>query len=69
MALGTTTRWDMSRVHIEFDVELPKIEATTNEVEEWLRFNLHDNGCMKMNNPLEAYEVEPIFGTFNWDQQ
>ena len=54
----------MSKVRVTFDVELPNIEATDEEVEEWLRFNLHDNGSMSMKNPLADEEVEPVFPSF-----
>ena len=57
----------MAKIHVEFDVELPGL-AKDKEVEEWLRFELGDNGTISLDNPLEKFEVEPIFGSFDWQR-
>jgi hypothetical protein len=55
----------MKTVHIEFDVEIP-VDATEDEIDEWLRYMLHDRGNMSADNPLEGNEVEPVNYSFNW---
>ncbi len=55
------------RVKIEFEVELPDVDHTDTQLEEWLRFEFRDNGCMKQANPFNGNEPDPIFGTFMWD--
>lgn len=55
-------------VHVEYDVNIPLDNVTDDEIEEWLRFELRDNGIMNGNNPLSSYEPQPIFGTFYWDR-
>ena len=59
------------RVSVKFDVEIPKTDQdpTDDEIEEWLRYCLRDNGCMKIANPLSHHEPEPIFGTFDWTER
>ena len=54
------------RVYVNFEVDVPE-DATDDQIEEWLRFRLNDNGCMDGDNPLSKHDVEPIFGTFEWD--
>ena len=55
------------KVSITFDVALPEnIEVSDEQIEEWLRFELHDNGEMLSSNPLSILEVKPIYGTFTW---
>ena len=59
------------KIKIEFEIELPKtegIQPTTEEIEEWLRYSLNDNGNMACANPLSQFEVEPISGTFEWEE-
>jgi hypothetical protein len=55
------------RVRVTFEVEVPLL-ATDEEVHEWLRFMLNDNGQMKNSNPLSNEDVEPVFGTFEWER-
>lgn len=55
----------MKTVHVEFDIEIP-VAATEDEIDEWLRYMLHDRGGMKANNPLEGHEVEPVNFSFMW---
>ena len=54
------------KVKVEYEILLPIENATDDEIEQWLRFELHDNGTMKGSNPFNEYEPEPIFGTFDW---
>lgn len=56
-------------VHVEYDILVPLDNVTDAEIEEWLRFELRDNGMMSGNNPLSDYEPMPIFGTFYWDRK
>ena len=57
------------RIYIVFDVEVPDVEHTDEQLEEWIRFELGDNGHMKANNPFEGHEPEPVFGTFGWEDK
>lgn len=54
----------MARYRVEFEIEVPG-DLEYDDVLEWARFNLHDNGVMKGGNPLENETPEPIFGTFD----
>lgn len=56
------------KVKIEFIAELPDIDCTDEELEEFLRFELGDNGRMNTNNPFNGNIVKPIFGTFEWEE-
>ena len=55
------------KVKVEFEVEVPVDDVTDEQIEEWLRFECHDNGQMSLKNPLVDEQIEPIFGTFYWD--
>ena len=57
------------KIKIEFEIELPDdIEHTEDELEEFLRFQLGDNGILSGKNPFSAKcNTDPIFGTFKWD--
>lgn len=52
-------------VQIEFQARIPE-EATEDEINEWIRFELRDNGVIQTINPLEKHILEPIFGTLTW---
>jgi hypothetical protein len=55
------------RVKIEFEVELPNIPHTEDELEDFLRYEFRDNGSLEGNNPFNKAQiggVDPIFGTF-----
>lgn len=57
------------KVKIEFEAELPDdIEHTEDELEEFLRFEIGDNGAMSGDNPFSGEIVEPVFGTFMWSR-
>lgn len=51
----------MKLVSVSFDVNIPD-DISDDEIEEWLRFNLHDNGEMSADNPLVDTEIEPYGG-------
>lgn len=56
------------RAKISFEVNVPEVGATDDEIMEWLRFELNDNGSMSAKNPLaKTSDVEPVFGTFEAD--
>lgn len=54
------------RFKVEFEVEIEDDIATDEQIEEWLRFELNDNGKMASSNPLSNQIVEPLIGTFYW---
>ena len=58
----------MANIKIEFQMRLP-VPATDEEVEEWLKYQLHDNGSMQLDNALSEYEIEPIRGSLTWRKQ
>ena len=46
-------------LNVRFKVDLPEgVTATDEEVLAWLRFNLGENGELRLSNPLSDYEVE-----------
>lgn len=59
------------KVKIEFEIEIPEIDATDEELEDFLRFEFNDNGHLSGENPYNKKEVrfstDPIFGTFDWE--
>ena len=58
------------RVKVQFEVGLPDVEHTQEQLEEFLRFHFRDNGSISLKNPFEKEmnrEPEPIFGTFEVD--
>ena len=57
-------------VRVEFEIELPDVEHTEEELADFLRFDLGDNSMLNGGNPFrEASAIcEPIFGTFSWSQ-
>jgi hypothetical protein len=58
----------MATIKIEFKMRLPVL-TTDEEVEEWLRYQLHDNGSMQLDNALSEYEIEPVRGSLTWRKQ
>ena len=52
-------------VKVELEIRVP-ISATEEEVEAWLRFELHDNGSIASGNPLLGNSVE-TWGAFGFD--
>ena len=58
------------KIKIEFEIKLEDVEEyTEDQLEEFLRYTFGDNGCMSSKNPFYGQgSVEPIFGTFEWDE-
>lgn len=56
----------MKTVDIKFTVRIPDIEHTEKELVEWLRYQMGDDGQISLKNPLEKYDITPIFGTFKY---
>jgi len=57
----------MPTVEVTFEIELPDLEHTEQQLEEFLRFSLGDNGMMDGTNPFSHCRVDPIFGTFEYE--
>ncbi len=57
------------RIKIEFEVEIPDIEHTENELEEFLRFTYGAISSMRLENPFNYYDADAILDTFNWEIQ
>ena len=57
------------KIRIEFTAELPDINHSQEELENFLRFQLRDNGKLSGGNPFRGQSVEPIFGTLEWEYQ
>jgi hypothetical protein len=55
------------RVEIKFQVEVPDVGATDEQIEDWLRFVFCDNDSIDMENPLilDHGDPEPVFGIFD----
>lgn len=49
------------KVRVNFEVDIPIDDVTDEQIEEWLRFEYHDNGSISGKNPLVDYEPEAIF--------
>ena len=47
----------MARITVEFSIDIP-VEATSEQVSEWLEFNLGYRGSCSGENPLLDYEIE-----------
>ena len=54
-------------VKLEFEVEVPG-DHSDKDIEEWLRFELLDNGSCSGTNPLVSTPVEPVWGSFEWSK-
>jgi hypothetical protein len=66
---GTPSKNKQMRVKIEFEVELPDIPHTEEELEAYLRFSFRDNGELALINPFnDLGEPDPVFGTFEWNK-
>src|SRR5690242_7412528 len=52
-------------VEVRLEIRIPE-EATPQQVEDWLRYRLNDNGHLPGGNPLRNHEVEP-WGTFGFE--
>ena len=47
---------------VEFEVDVP-IGTKPEDVIEWLRYELGDNGQISGSNPMSEYDLEANFGT------
>jgi len=52
----------MKKIKVSFDVYVPP-EVSLDDVEEWLKFELHATGAMKTANPLSSTDLEAVFGS------
>ena len=57
------------KVEIKFEVELPDVAHTEEQLEEYLRYEFRDNGVLGSGNPFDirGKGCDPIFGTFEWE--
>lgn len=58
-----------AKVKVEFEVIVPDSNIPDNQINEWLRYMLHDNGEMQLANPLIFEEIEPVAGTLKWSRK
>jgi hypothetical protein len=56
------------RAKVTFEVEIPDIDHTTQELTNWLRFEFRDNGHLPAKNPFGEHEPVPVWGTFFVDE-
>lgn len=56
------------KIKIEYEVELPDISHTDDELEAFIRFETGDNGVVFGSNPFYKESLEPIFGTLSWER-
>lgn len=56
----------MAEYEVRFRVRVPDgIQASDEQVQEWLRFNCRDNAEMRNDNPLAFRDPEPVRGSFD----
>jgi hypothetical protein len=53
-------------IKVEFEIELPNVRHSEEDLEEFLRFEYNDSSHMKSTNPFIKKGCEPVFGTFEW---
>ena len=58
----------MARYRIELEVEVPD-EVTDDEVYDWARFNLGENGRLAAANPLIRHPLEAIFSSVQIERE
>lgn len=46
----------MQTIKVTFNCQVP-VDATDTEIEEWIRFELHNNGGMSLKNSLCDQEI------------
>lgn len=52
------------KITLEYEVEIPdSINASEDEIEDWVRFEIGDNGSLNGKNPLINERLKPIFGS------
>ena len=47
----------MAKINVEFSIDLP-VDATREQVREWVEFELGNRGSCSGDNPLIDYEIE-----------
>ena len=47
----------MAQINVEFSIDLP-VDATSEQVREWVEFELGNRGSCSGDNPLVDYEIE-----------
>lgn len=52
------------RISVEFDVVIPE-EATDEQVQEWLEYELHQRGTMSADSPLALCDIDAYGVSFN----
>jgi len=52
----------MKRISVQFEADVPE-DATEAQIEEWVRFGLHERGDMSARNPLAEHDVDAVFGS------
>jgi len=61
----------MQTAKIEFEIEIPD-DVNNDELYEWLRFVLGENGCLDGNNPLAKQALEAkrftIYSEISYDE-
>jgi hypothetical protein len=56
------------RVLVTFEVDVPEIGATNEQITEWLRWSFHDKPEIEIDNPLYAAhgDAESTFRSLMW---
>jgi len=47
----------MKIVHVEFLLDVP-VDATTEQIKEWVCYQVHQYASISFENPLSEYEIE-----------
>ena len=53
----------MATVTVKFELNIPDVDATDEQIRDWVRFELGEIGGLSEDNPLCDHEVEAEFGT------
>lgn len=58
------------RIRVSFDLDLPPEaeKCSDAQIQEWLRFELHENGSMQ-DSPLSECEVYPLAFSVEWEDK
>ena len=54
------------KVKIQYEIKLPDIKCTDEEIEEFLQYEIGNIRYINGSNPLIKEEITPIPNTFNW---
>lgn len=55
------------KIKIEFEIDIPELEHTEEELEAYLRFAYGDSGKLSGSNPFIDTPPDVIFETFEWE--